>query len=64
MKYFLARFRFPVAQNDNRHLNDAKDWRIARQFADRIGMQQPLRAACCRRSPLQSPCCDHSELPI
>src|SRR5262249_14361632 len=49
MEYFLSRLRFLVAQNDRRHLNDTKDRRIARQFADRIGTEYPLRTALLRR---------------
>jgi hypothetical protein len=45
MEYFLSRLRFLAAQNDRRHLNDTKDRRIARQFADRISTAWPLRTA-------------------
>jgi hypothetical protein len=50
MEYFLSRSRFPAAQNDNRHLNVAKNRRIARQFADRSGTARPLRTALLRRN--------------
>jgi hypothetical protein len=45
MEYFLSRLRFLAAQNDSRHLNDTKKWRIARQFADRIGTEYSPRAS-------------------